>query len=104
MLAATATLLKRWGCEVAEFTGLPEAACGCDAIVSDFDLGGDLDGLDVVARLREMEGWEVLAAILTGRSEPETLKRLAYSGILSCASCSAPGGASRAPDRLRAWR
>jgi len=81
VLAATATLLKRWGCEVAEFTGLPEAACGCDAIVSDFDLGGDLGGLDVIARLREMEGWEVPAAILTGRSEPETLKRLAGSGI-----------------------
>ncbi|MGB5950251.1 MAG: hybrid sensor histidine kinase/response regulator [Parvibaculum sp.] len=81
VLAATATLLRRWGCDVAEFAGLPEAASGCDAIVSDFDLGGDLDGLDVIARLREMEGWEVPAAILTGRSEPETLKRLAGSGI-----------------------
>jgi len=81
VLAATATLLERWGCDVAEFAGMPDEVCGCDAIVSDFDLGGDLDGLDVIARLRELEGWEVPAAILTGRSEPETLKRLAGSGI-----------------------
>lgn len=81
VLAATATLLKRWGCDVAEFAGLPEEACGCDAIVSDFDLGGGLDGLDIVARLRELEGWDIPAAILTGRSEPETLRRLAGSGI-----------------------
>ena len=81
VLAATATLLRRWGCDVSEFAGLPEVACGCDAIVSDFDLGGDLDGLDVIARLREIEGWKVPAAILTGRSEPETLRRLVGSGI-----------------------
>lgn len=81
VLAATATLLRRWGCEVMEFGGLPQEASGCDAIVSDFDLGGALDGLGVVARIREIEGWSVPAAILTGRSEPETLTRLAGSGI-----------------------
>ncbi|MBC7103032.1 MAG: hybrid sensor histidine kinase/response regulator [Parvibaculum sp.] len=81
VLAATATLLRRWGCEVMEFGGLPQEAAGCDAIVSDFDLGGPLDGLGVVARIREMEGWPVPAAILTGRSEPETLAHLARSGI-----------------------
>ncbi|MAM95207.1 hybrid sensor histidine kinase/response regulator [Parvibaculum sp.] len=81
VLAATATLLRRWGCEVMEFTSLPEEAVGCDAVVSDFDLGGSLDGFGIVARIREMEGWNVPAAILTGRSEPETLMHLARSGI-----------------------
>ncbi len=81
VLAATATLLRRWGCEVTEFGALPEEACGCDVIVSDFDLGGPLDGLALVGELRRLEGWNVPAAILTGRSEPETLKRLAASGI-----------------------
>ncbi|MCF8469751.1 MAG: hybrid sensor histidine kinase/response regulator, partial [Parvibaculum sp.] len=81
VLAATATLLRRWGCEVVECISCPDSAVGCDAIASDFDLGGPLDGPDAIAALRTLEGWDVPAAIVTGRSEPETLMRLVGSGI-----------------------
>lgn len=81
VLAATATLLRRWGCEVVEYASCPDSAIGCDAIVSDFDLGDPLDGLDAIATLRSLEGWDVPAAIVTGRSEPETLTRLIDSDI-----------------------
>lgn len=81
VLSASAMLLRRWGCEVAAFRALPAGTVGCDAIVSDFDLGGETDGLDAIAAIRAAEGWDVPAAILSGRSEPETLARLARAGI-----------------------
>ncbi|MDO8837503.1 MAG: ATP-binding protein [Parvibaculum sp.] len=81
VLSASAILLRRWGCEVAAFRALPAGTVGCDAIVSDFDLGGETDGLDAIAAIRAAEGWDVPAAIVSGRSEPETLARLARAGI-----------------------
>lgn len=81
VLSASAMLLRRWGCEVTPFRALPAGPVGCDAIVSDFDLGGETDGLDAVAAIRAFEGWDVPAAIVSGRSEPETLARLVRAGI-----------------------
>ncbi|WP_339830895.1 hybrid sensor histidine kinase/response regulator [uncultured Parvibaculum sp.] len=81
VLSASTMLLRRWGCEVAAFSHPPASPLGCDAIVSDFDLGPAGDGLDAIASVRALEGWEVPAVILSGRSEPETLTRLAQAGV-----------------------
>ena len=81
VLEASAALLRRWGCEVFVSREVPLTARGCDVIVSDFDLGLSGDGLEAIAAIRALEGWAVPAAILSGRSEPEILRRIDAAGI-----------------------
>ncbi|MHC1711024.1 MAG: HD domain-containing phosphohydrolase [Solidesulfovibrio sp.] len=49
-----------------------------DLILMDIMLGGDLDGVDVACRIRERFGLPVV--FLTGRTDPETLKRAGAAG------------------------
>ncbi len=81
VLAASTMLLRRWGCEVTAFSAAPKSAPGSDVIVSDFDLGPSGDGLDAIAAIRALEGWNVPSLILTGRTEPETLALIARAGV-----------------------
>lgn len=81
ILSASSMLLRRWGCEVAAFPATPQRSPGCEVIISDFDLGPSGDGLDAIAAIRAMEGWNVPALILTGHTEPETLALIARANV-----------------------
>lgn len=81
VLEATTTLLEKWGCTVHPATGLPTELSGCDAIICDFDLGGDMNGLQVIRAVRALESRPVPAMILSGRSEAEALDAAEAAGI-----------------------
>ena len=66
VLLATATLLRKWGCEVATFDALPDASMHFDLVVTDFDLGTEVSGADCIRHLRRHSGREVPAIIMTG--------------------------------------
>ena len=54
VLMATATLLQKWGCEVATFSTLPDASAHFDLVVTDFDLGLEASGADCIAHVRAL--------------------------------------------------
>ena len=69
--AATTQALEAWGCNVRSWPGLPPPevldarAARPDAVIADYRLGGDLNGLEVVQRVRAV--WPfVPAAVMTG--------------------------------------
>jgi len=66
VLLATATLLKKWGCEVATFTSIPDVSPNFDLVVTDFDLGREASGADCIAHVRALSGRNVPAIIMTG--------------------------------------
>jgi signal transduction histidine kinase len=66
VLMATATLLRKWGCEVATFSGLPDASMRFDLLITDFDLGTEVSGADCIRHLRQNTGRDVPAIIMTG--------------------------------------
>jgi len=51
-------------------------------IVADYNLPGDLTGVEVVARLREMQRREIPAIILTGDISTNTLRKIADAGCV----------------------
>jgi len=81
VLEATTALLEKWGCTVHPATGAPGEPSGCDTIICDFDLGGDMNGLQVIRAVRALEGRPVPAMILSGRSEAEALDAAEAAGI-----------------------
>lgn len=66
VLLATATLLKKWGCEVATFNSIPDVSPNFDLVVTDFDLGREASGADCIAHVRALSGRNVPAIIMTG--------------------------------------
>jgi DNA-binding NtrC family response regulator len=86
VLHATRALLEQWSCRVAtcsrgatldsvvaEF-GAPDVA------LVDYRLDGDVNGLDLVARVRERHpGMGIV--MVTGESDPRVLDQLAESGL-----------------------
>ena len=53
-----------------------------DLVVADYNLPGGLNGLQVIARLRETLGHEIPAIILTGDISTDTLREIAQGGHL----------------------
>ena len=70
-LGALSTLLTEWGCQVVSATSVEDAfvvarqAPGIDVVLSDYALGGDLNGAELILALRTVLG-EVPGALLTG--------------------------------------
>jgi signal transduction histidine kinase/CheY-like chemotaxis protein len=75
---ARAVTAKSLGCALAR---LPECDRYPDAIVSDFRLGDEHNGLDAVARIRHELGIEVPAMIVTGDTAPKCLRVIQASGL-----------------------
>jgi CheY-like chemotaxis protein len=75
---ARAVTAKSLGCALAR---LPECERYPDAIVSDFRLGDEHNGLDAVARIRHELGIEVPAMIVTGDTAPKCLRVIQASGL-----------------------
>ena len=69
VLAATAALLRGWGCEVQDFDSLPEAVEPTDLILTDFDLGNGMTGTWCISHIRWLTGTEIPAIVMTGHDE-----------------------------------
>lgn len=69
ILAVTAELLRSWGCTVEASLTAPESPRPCDLIVTDYDIGGDLTGLDVIRSGRMASGRNIPAIIVTGHDD-----------------------------------
>lgn len=81
VLLATATLLNKWGCEVATFTSLPDVAQGFDLVITDFDLGREASGADCINHVRAVSGRNVPAIIMTGHDVRRVQEQLADKDI-----------------------
>jgi len=88
ILAATATLLDQWGCTVRTALGLSgaieliNAGFSPEALLADLRLGGEHDGVDVVARVRGALGRELPALLISGDAGARDLARVKDSGLL----------------------
>ncbi|WP_275547444.1 MULTISPECIES: hybrid sensor histidine kinase/response regulator [unclassified Pseudomonas] len=81
VLLATATLLQKWGCEVATFNTLPDASRHFDLVVTDFDLGTEASGADCIQHLRRSSGRKVPAIIMTGHDVRRVQEQVGDSDI-----------------------
>lgn len=81
VLLATATLLQKWGCEVATFDTLPDAWTHFDLVVTDFDLGTEASGADCIRHLRRSSGRKVPAIIMTGHDVRRVQEQVGDSDI-----------------------
>ncbi len=66
VLNATASLLRRWGCEVEAVKTIPARSIFCDLLITDFDLGGNVTGSDCIAEVRRLADWDVPAVVMSG--------------------------------------
>jgi signal transduction histidine kinase/ActR/RegA family two-component response regulator len=85
--AATVRLLAQWGCDAIAVGdaasamrayGVSEAP---DAMIVDFRLGADGDGLDAIASVRKRFGCDIPAVLVSGESAAEKLARITASGV-----------------------
>lgn len=79
--AATANLMKRWGCRVHALDAAPSRRLGVRLIVSDYHLGAAGNGLDAITRIRGLEGWDVPALVIAGRIDADMQTRLDAAAI-----------------------
>jgi signal transduction histidine kinase len=85
--AATAELLRGWGCEVREASGCDEALAAAASwapewVLADYQLGAGGTGVELLTRLRAAQGAGFAAAILTGDSEGPGLATLRAADFL----------------------
>jgi signal transduction histidine kinase len=81
-------LLAAWGCRPIVATHIDAAvdtlrgAPPPDALVVDYALAGDRDGLDAIAAIRDAVGADVPAVLVSGESHPDELARIRDSGLM----------------------
>ena len=85
--AGLASLLRSWGCSVTEFEGA-QAACDWyrleqepDLIISDFRLGGGIDGIEAVDLLRIIAGRRILACLISGDTDASVKQQAQAAGL-----------------------
>lgn len=73
-------LLQSWGCEVLA-VGTAALACKsveqgfqADVLISDFRLGGESNGLDVIDQVRQLSGWAVPACVVSGDTDSDLMQ------------------------------
>jgi signal transduction histidine kinase len=76
VLAVTADLLRSWGCIVEASLMAPAEPAPCDLIVTDYDIGGAMTGLDVIRLGRDASGRNVPAIIVTGHDDGPIAERV----------------------------
>lgn len=82
VLAATATLLQRWGCNVRQETGIPSlGSADVDLIISDFDLGDKTTGVDCIGIIRKRAGRAIPSIIMTGHDPEKVRHEISDTGI-----------------------
>jgi two-component system, sensor histidine kinase len=87
-IAGTASLLESWDCQVsaadtpeAILARFPDPAQAPDVLLCDYQLGGRMNGLDVINTLHIHFGRRIPAVILSGDTTPETLAKIQQAGI-----------------------
>lgn len=83
-LAATASLLRKWGCVVdarTEWSG-DVSASRPDLVICDWAVGAEWTALDVIADVRAVHGDALPAVVITGDSAPEVSARASAAGLL----------------------
>ncbi|RWX81021.1 hybrid sensor histidine kinase/response regulator [Neorhizobium lilium] len=81
VLAATASLLRKWGCEVQAELAIPEELEECDLLITDFDLGGGITGTDCIRSIRERSGKDVPVVVMSGHDEARVREDLGSADI-----------------------
>jgi signal transduction histidine kinase/CheY-like chemotaxis protein len=81
VLAATASLLRKWGCEVQAELAIPEEVRDCDLLITDFDLGGGVTGTDCIRSIRRRIGKQVPAVVMSGHDESRVREDLGSADI-----------------------
>lgn len=88
VLDSMAALLSSWGLRPllapsleAAWPLLVETSAAPDAVVSDFRLPGEADGLVAIERLRERFGADLPAALISGDTVPQSVARMNASGL-----------------------
>jgi CheY-like chemotaxis protein len=86
--AGLAALLTSWGCRVTETDGA-KAACESyrpdqapEIIISDFRLGGGINGIEAIDRLRSVAGMPIAAFLISGDTDAQ-LRQQAQAAELS---------------------
>jgi signal transduction histidine kinase len=89
--ASTAGALRLYGLHVEVADGIPQArelarrfeneGRGFDAVITDFRLRNNEDGIALVAGLRAMLGRELPALLVTGDTAPERVRQAQHSGL-----------------------
>lgn len=82
VLVATTQMLEKWGSIVQPWSAKPTGIGPVDAIVADYDLGGGVTGMDVIAAIRMQAGADVPALIMTGHAEERVRENIDQPGIL----------------------
>ncbi len=59
VLAATANLLRRWGCQVQPEPTIPKTITATDLLITDFELGNGVTGTECIAAVQEALGRDV---------------------------------------------
>lgn len=80
-------LLRLWGadvlacCSAGEALGVVDAGMAIDAVITDYRLGADEDGLMLIEQLRRQVGVPVPAIVATGDTENATLRSMSVPGV-----------------------
>ena len=82
-----AGLLRSWGCDVMDFSGA-QAACDAyrqdraiDIIISDYRLGGGINGVEAVARFRTLAGVPIAACLISGDTDLNVRSQAQAAGM-----------------------
>lgn len=81
VLDATQRILEGWGCEVASFTHAPSEHIDCDVVLTDFDLGGDVDGSRCIELVRASAGRRVPAIVMTGHDAGRVASKIGDGSV-----------------------
>ncbi len=81
VLRATASLLRKWGCEVQEEINVPAQPGLWDLVITDFDLGEGRTGSDCIVAVRTMVGWSLPAVVMSGHDATRVRDELSDDGI-----------------------
>ncbi|OGS91978.1 MAG: hypothetical protein A2Z95_03640 [Gallionellales bacterium GWA2_60_18] len=86
VLAGTAGILASWGCEVTAAASLAEVerhlreGARWDFIISDYQLGNDANGVDVITRVRMYYNRLIPSLLISGDTSPTVMKLASVNG------------------------
>lgn len=69
ILQAMIPLLESWGCRVTSGNGVPKNATDIDMIITDYDMGDGITGIDYIKKIRQHAGFAIPTLIVTGVAE-----------------------------------
>ncbi len=94
---AMRSLLMQWGCEVVDAADGEEAVVALerldrlpDALICDYRLPGEENGIQIIRRLCAVAGTAIPAALISGDAAPESLREIKTSGFPLLAKPVAP--------------